>query len=157
MSATPEETLVNLTLHYTHTPSLHCLSNSPNGLYEGAEVETDINVLEGDICPRTSLCGHDVPAEDVHAEDVPVEDVPFEDMMSTPGLYVFAEDIPIEDILPRTSCPSADIMSSMGTLYPHRDILNGDVFGGDIYVHFYFCPSVGLPQKYKLTYRPPPL
>ena len=56
--------------------------------YEGAEVETDINVLDGDICLRTSLCGHNVLAEDVPAKDVPVED-----MMSTQILYVLAEDV----------------------------------------------------------------
>ena len=28
------------------------------GVYKGAEVETDINVLDGDVCPRSSLCGH---------------------------------------------------------------------------------------------------
>ena len=44
--------------------------------YEWAEVDTDINVLNGDICPRTSQCGHDVLDEDVLTEDVPAEDVP---------------------------------------------------------------------------------
>ncbi len=50
----------------TLSPSLFILIHST--LYEGAEVETDINVLDGDICPRTSPCGHDalVEGHDVH-------------------------------------------------------------------------------------------
>ena len=56
--------------------------------YEGAEVETDINVLDRDICLRTSICGHDVPAEDIIIEEDPAEDAP---------------------VLPRTSCRCADM------------------------------------------------
>ncbi len=95
-------------------------------MYEGAEVETDINVLDGDICPRMSLCVHDVLVEDVPAEDVTVED-----MMSTKGLYDLLRMSPSRtasvetsssrtwcphrDIHPRTSCPCVDIRSSTGS------------------------------------------
>ena len=44
-------------------------------VYEGAEVETDIKLLDRDGYARTSLCGLDVPAEDVNVEGVPAEDV----------------------------------------------------------------------------------
>ncbi len=61
--------------------------------YEGAEVEKDINVLDGDICPRTC---------------------PWR------GRPRWIRPCPHRDILPRTSCPCADIMSSM-------DVLGGDI------------------------------
>ena len=104
-------------------------------MYDGAEVETDINVLDGDICPRTSLCGHDVPS--------------VEDMMSTQGLYVLVEDVLGGDVLGKQSSSgtfpsrtSSTGTSSAGISCPHRDVLNGDVLDGDMYVHFYFCPFV---------------
>ena len=64
-----------------------------NTIYEGAEVETDINVLDGEICPRTSLCGHVAPTKDILVEDVSAEDIPVEDMMSTQGLYDLLYDL----------------------------------------------------------------
>ncbi len=74
-------------------------------MYEGAEVETDINVLDRDIWPRTSLCEHDVPAEDVLVEDVPAEDVPAEDLSST---WTSPSRRPDRDVL------GGDIMSAQG-------------------------------------------
>ncbi len=77
------------------------------------------------------------------------------DMMSPKGTsssrtYPLRTWCPHSDVM-WTSCPQqwrhVDIMSSMGTSSartscPHRDVLNGDVLGRDIYVHFYFCPFV---------------
>ena len=44
-------------------------------LYEGAEVETDTNVLNEDVRARTSPCGHDVLGRDVLDGDVLAGDV----------------------------------------------------------------------------------
>ena len=86
-----------------------------------------------------SLCGHDVPADDVLVEDVPAEDVPaVEDVVSTQGH-------PSTDFMSLRGhyvLNDGAGMSSAGTSCPHRDVLNGDVLIGDIYVHFYFCPFV---------------
>ncbi len=123
-------------------------------VYEGAEVETDINVPVEDISLRTSLCGPDFPTEDVLVKEVSAEDIPIEDMMSTQGLYALAEDVPSEDLLggnvlgkdmlAQQGHPSKEIMSRtdmsltgtspsrmssmgtslLGTWCPHRDIIS---------------------------------
>ncbi len=80
--------------------------------YEGAEVETDTNVLNEDVRARTSPCGHDVLAgagtsmsgtsmngHNVLAGDVLDGDVPGKDIMSARGRH--CADVPVEDICVR--------------------------------------------------------
>ena len=51
------------------------MANGDIIVYEGAEVETDTNVLNEDVRARTSLNGHHVLAGDVLGRDVHVGDV----------------------------------------------------------------------------------
>ncbi len=87
--------------------------------YEGAEVETDTNVLNEDVRARTSPCGHDVLVEDVPAEDVDGDVLNY---------------VPNKDLMSGTSSTGRSLLgtSSSGHNVPVRDVLVGDVLGRDV-------------------------
>ena len=66
-------------------PNYECLHLT----YKGAEVETCMNVLDGDVCASTSLHGHDVPT--------PARTWGHQFVVSITGLP--GTDVPVEDIL----------------------------------------------------------
>ncbi len=132
--------------HYCHgiTISIHPKPATSGNLRKGRSRNRHKSnkCLNGDVCSRASLWGHDVPAEgvlvkDVSAKDVPTEDVldgDSKDMKSLCGCHFLNGDV--------LSKVSSKETSSARTSCSYRDVPNGYDLGGDIYVCFYFCPFV---------------